>query len=461
MMDAKIYNDRRTILSGKIGKGIIMLAANKHLPRNYTANVMPFRQDSSFLYYTGLENPDLYCIIDCDSGEEILFGHEPNMEDTIWSGSMESMAELAGNAGIRYSRSIEQLDGFLTQGLRNSMKVHYLPPYTANRLNELGKLLNKSVSEISKGISDELIKAVIAQRIIKTDDEVREIETALDMATGPMHIRAMQMAQEGVYEYEIVAEIYRLAKKQNMEMAYPVICSVRGEVLHNEFHHNKLEPGQLLLIDAGAESRGHYASDITRTAPVGGKFTNRQKEIYEIVLKAQLQALDTIKPGIPYKEVHMQAALTMAEGLKEIGLMNGDMQEAVEAGAHALFFPHGLGHMLGLDVHDMEDLGENFVGYAGEAERIAQFGTAYLRLGRTLQPGFVLTVEPGIYFIPNLIQLWEAEKKYDHFLVYERIREYIGFGGVRIEDNVLVTSSGKKVLGKAIPKSVNEIEMLR
>jgi Xaa-Pro dipeptidase len=460
-MDATEYKQRRKILSEKIGRGIILLATNKHLPRNYPGNVLPFRQDSSFLYYTGLESPGLFCIIDCDSGEEILFGNEPTIEDTIWSGSMESLSELARNSAIQNNRSIEELAAYLSLNVKKSRPVHYLPPYTSNRLNELSTLLNKNSDLVTKEVSDDLKRAVVEQRIYKTEKEIQEIENALDSATGPMHIKAMQLAKAGVYEFEIVAELFRLAKKKNLEMAYPVICSVRGEILHNESHANILKTGQLLLIDAGAESRLHYASDITRTVPVDGIFSSRQKEIYEIVLTAQLQAINSIKPDVTYREIHISAALNMAEGLKEIGLMKGNMEEAVEAGAHALFFPHGLGHMLGLDVHDMEDLGENLVGYADAVERSKQFGTAYLRLARKLQPGFVLTVEPGIYFIPNLIHQWETEQKFHAFIAYNRVKEYIDFGGIRIEDNVLVTSSGARVLGKAIPKAVDEIERLQ
>jgi Xaa-Pro aminopeptidase len=459
-MDSTVFKERRNILAGKAGNGIILLAANKHLPRNYPGNIMPFRQDSSFLYYTGIENPNIYCVIDCDSGEETVFGQEPTIEDTIWSGSLEGLKEIAFRAHIHATQSIEQLSGLLTKAKSAKRRVHYLPPYTSDRLTELSNFFGINQQEAKSAISVELIRAVVSQRMYKSEEEVNEVETALNLATGPMHIAAMKMARAGVYEYHIVAELYKLAKEQNMEMAYPVICSVRGEVLHNESHVNKLKEGQLLLIDAGVESLMHYASDITRTAPVGGKFSNKQKEIYEIVLAAQLQAIETLKPGITYRDVHLNAALTIAEGLKQIGLMKGDLNEAVQAGAHALFFPHGLGHMLGLDVHDMEDLGENVVGYGDELQRSSQFGTANLRLARTLEPGFLFTVEPGIYFIPNLIRLWESEKKHHQFINYSALHSYLDFGGIRIEDNIFITSSGARILGRPIPKSVIEIEAL-
>ena len=273
-----------------------------------------------------------------------------------------------------------------------------------------------------------------------------------------MHILAMKMAREGVFEREIVAEMFRMAKAKDLEFAYGVICSVRGETLHNESHSNQLVKGQLLLVDAGVESPMHYASDITRTSPVGGKFTVRQREIYELVLSAQMESIKSIKPGVRYRDIHLQAAHIIAEGLKDLGLMKGNCKEAVDAGAHALFFPHGLGHMMGLDVHDMEDLGEEYVGYRDGLERSSKFGTAYLRLARELETGFVLTVEPGIYFIPSLIKKWAGEKKYTEYINYLKLDSYLDFGGIRIEDNVLVTPEGCRILGDHIPKYADEVE---
>jgi Xaa-Pro aminopeptidase len=459
-MNATTYKERRSSLLKRVGSGVILLVANKHLPRNYAANTLPFRQDSSFLYYTGIDIPDLYCLLNCESGEEKLIGQEATIEDTIWSGSVESLEMIAQKASIAKTMEINRLTDLLTSCKDKKCVIHYLPPYTADRVLELGNLLGKTQKEIKSSASTDLIKAVISQRIIKSEAEVSEIETALNKATVPMYLTAMRMAKQGVYEYQIVAEMYKQAKEHNMEMAYPVICSVRGEVLHNESHNNKLEKGQLLLIDAGAESHLHYASDITRTIPVGGKFSDRQKAVYETVLEAQVQALNSIRPGVSYKEIHLQAALAIARGLKQIGLMQGDMEEAVRVGAHALFFPHGLGHSMGLDVHDMEDLGENLVGYDDEIKRSSQFGLAYLRMARVLQPGYVITVEPGIYFIPSLIDQWEADKKFAQFISYGELHKYLDFGGIRIEDNVFVTPTGGKVLGQPIPKTVSEIESL-
>lgn len=460
MIKSTTFKERREILSRKVKNGIILIAANKQLPRNYPANLLPFRQDSSFLYYTGINQPGLYCIIDCDAGNEFLCGIEPDIEDKIWSGSLPSLKELADGAGLKHTLHFKDLAAFITKALQQKKEIHYLPPYTAERINELTYLLGNSIEKIKSNISDNLVNSVIEQRMIKTEDEVAEIEFVIDRVTRPMHIAAMRMSLPGKYEYQILSEMEKITIENKMQQAFPVICSVRGEVLHNIYYSNKLEIGQLLLVDAGNEGSLHYASDITRTTPVGGKFSEKQKEIYEVVLNAQLYAIQAIKPGISYKDIHLKAASEITKGLKQLGIMQGDPEEAVNAGAHALFFPHGLGHMLGLDVHDMEDLGENNVGYGQEFKRSEQFGTAYLRLARSLQKGFVLTVEPGIYFIPPLIEMWESEKKFNHFINYSKVHEYINFGGVRIEDDILVTDTGAKVLGIPIPKSIEEIESL-
>jgi Xaa-Pro aminopeptidase len=306
-------------------------------------------------------------------------------------------------------------------------------------------------------ISVELIKAVVSLRNIKDKFEIEEIEKAA--AIGHlMHVTSMKMAKPGVLEREIAGAIEGIALAHGAMTSFPVILSQNGETLHNHDHSQYLQKGRLMVTDAGAETMMHYASDFTRTIPVGGKFSQKQKEIYQIVLNANNEATKAIAPGVTYQSVHLLAAKVIATGLKEIGLMQGDVDEAVKAGAHAMFFPHGLGHMLGLDVHDMENLGENYVGYDEEVSRIQQFGTAYLRLGRRLQPGFVLTNEPGIYFIPALIDLWKKENKFNEFINYNKVEEYIGFGGIRLEDNILVTETGCRMIGQRIPVTVEEVE---
>lgn len=457
-MEILDYKERREILKKKVEKGIILLAGNNPQPMNYPSNILPYRQDSTFLYYTGLTTPNLVFVSDCESGEEILFGYQPQIEDFIWSGPQTSLAETASSAGIRRSMEIGELAPYINKMLDLDRKIHYLPAYPYDRKIFLSALLNKSIDNVSQGNSVELIEAVISQRIHKSDAEVTEIEKALNEVTGPMHIAAMKLARPGQFEYQIVAEIMKIMKLHNCGPAYPVICTVHGETLHNESHTNKLQEGKLLLLDAGAESKDFYASDITRTTPVGGRFNSIQKEIYELVLQTQIHAIEAVGPGTRYADVHMKAAREITEGLKQLGIMKGDIDEATSEGAHALFFPHGLGHMLGLDVHDMEDLGETRVGYSASVTRSSQFGKASLRLARELEPGFVLTVEPGIYFIPALIELWKKDKKFEDFINYDRVEQYMDFGGIRIEDNVLVTTTGNKTLGNPIPKTIRDVE---
>lgn len=440
--------------------GIIVIFGNRHQPRNYPSNILPFRQDSNFLYYTGIDIPGLICSIDCDANQEFLFGTEPTVEDKIWSGYLEPISSLAQKAGISSSKSLNDFNSFIEEALKKGRKIHYLPPYPNDRLLLLSELLNKSPDEVKSGVSIELIRLIVNQRSYKSGEEVGEIEWALENITAPMHILAMKMATPGNHESHIVAEMIKMAKRHNVDHAYPAICSIHGETLHNESYPNTLKEGNLLLVDAGAESLKHYASDITRTVPVGGKFSSFQRDIYELVLTAQEKAISEIKPDIPYLDIHLNTAMLIAAGLKDLGLMRGDIEAAVYRGAHALFFPHGLGHMMGLDVHDMEDLGEDYVGYSKSIKRSKQFGLAYLRLARKLEPGFVITVEPGIYFIPSLIDLWQTEKKFMDFIDYNKLLKYRHFGGIRIEDNILVTDKGNRVLGPKIPKTCSEIEEL-
>lgn len=457
-MSGTIYTERRNLLRKKLDRGIILLIGNNPQPMNYPSNPLPFRQDSTFLYYTGLSLPKLIYVADCESNEEILFGYQPQTDDLIWSGPQPFLDKLATESGIQKWLELEKLKTYLDKSLQAGRKIHYLPAYPYDRKLFLAELFHKSIPEISENFSQELTGVVISQRIYKNNIEINEIEEVLNRVTAPMHLVAMKMAKPGLHEYDIVAEMMKIMKQHNSGPAYPVICTIHGETLHNESHTDQLREGQLLLVDAGAESHAFYASDITRTTPVGGKFTTIQKEIYEIVLQAQIEAIHAVKPGVRYSDIHRQAAHNIAVGLKQINLMKGDIDEAIEQGAHALFFPHGLGHMLGLDVHDMEDLGENNVGYNSSVTRSSQFGTANLRLARALEPGFVLTVEPGIYFIPALIELWKKDNKCQNFINYSQLERYKNFGGIRIEDNVLVTSDGHKVLGNPIPKTTQEIE---
>lgn len=457
MFSKDVYIERRNRLKKLAGKGVILLLGNTEAPMNYPANTYRFRQDSTFLYLFGLDEPGLAAIIDIDNNLDTIFGSDIDIDDIIWMGPHESVKLKAAKAGITHTEAYHKLFDFIDQARSVKAVVHYLPPYRAENKLLLERALGIPVAHLKEEASTSLIKGVIALRSVKEDIEITEIEGFMDVAYE-MHTTAMKMAKEGTREQKIAGCIEGIAMSYGGYVSFPVILSKHGETLHNHSHDNILKNGDLLLIDAGAESPSHYATDHTRTIPVGGVFSQKQKEIYEIVLKANLRAIELIKPGITYKSIHLECSLVIAEGLKALGLMKGDMKQAVDLGAHALFFPHGLGHMMGLDVHDMEDLGENFVGYDEQIKRSELFGTAYLRLGRALQEGFVITVEPGIYFVPALIDLWKEENRFSEFINYDRVEEYRSFGGIRIEDDMLVTTTANRVLGRPIPKTVNEIE---
>ncbi|MEM7037878.1 MAG: aminopeptidase P family protein, partial [Bacteroidota bacterium] len=431
------------------------LLGNDETGMNYKANVYHFRQDSSFLYYTGIDRAGLAAIIDTDSGATTLIGTELTMDDVVWTGPMPSLRDAADLSGIEYVADWSKATGLLGNG-----PTHYLPIYRGDHAFKIADVLGISPREAKEKHSETLIRAVIAQRAYKTDEELVELDRAVAL-TNDIHVAAMRIARPGLTEAEVHAEIQRVVNAADSHLSFPAIVTVNGQTLHNHYHHNPLEPGQMLLVDAGGESAMRYAGDMTRTFPVDPMFTLRQKEVYEVCLQSQLDAIEALKPGVAYKDVHLLAAKTIATGLTEIGLMKGDPEAAVAAGAHALFFPHGLGHMMGLDVHDMEGLGENYVGYDDAVQRSDQFGLAFLRLGRALQPGFVITVEPGIYFIPELIDMWAAEKRHAEFLNYEAIDSYKDFGGIRIEDDFVITTNGSRLLGGDVPKTVADVEAIR
>ncbi len=457
MFDSKIYTDRRNRLKQNIKSGLILFLGNEESPMNYPGNPYHFRQDSSFLYFFGLDFPALAAVIDIDEDKEIVFGNDVEIEDIIWMGFQPLLSERAMGAGIKDTAPLNQLEETVKEAIKKGKKVHYLPPYRPETRLKLAKLLDRDPDVLQEQVSKELIKEVVAQRSIKISEEIDEMEKA-QRVSYEMHTTAMRMAKAGVYEREIVGKIEGIAFSHGCQMAFPTILTIDGQTLHNHYHGNELKEGRLLVNDSGAESEMHYASDITRTIPVGGKFTERQKEIYEIVLNSNMTAIQSIKPGIKYREVHLEIAKIIASGLKDLGLIKGNIDDAVKEGVHAMFFPHGLGHLIGLDVHDMEDLGEDYVGYDDKTKRSEQFGFAYLRFAKELQTGYVLTVEPGIYFIPALIDKWKGENKLIQFIDYEKAEMYKDFGGVRIEDNVLVTEEGSRVLGKQVPKEVKDVE---
>jgi Xaa-Pro aminopeptidase len=458
MFPPEVYIRRRKQLRELVGKGVILFLGNKEVAMNYAANNYPFRQDSSFLYYFGLDMPGLAGMIDCESPIEVLYGSDPTLEDIIWVGKPEPLQEKALKAGITKVKPLERLDGDVFRVIAHSREVHYLPPYREQRRLQLAYYDNLKYEEVDRNASQALIKAVVEQRSVKDDMEIAELENTMNKVTAPAYAHVGGIIKPGNFEYQVAGAFEGFALENNCRLAYPIICTINGDTLHNHFYGNELIDGKLLLIDGGVESARRYATDITRTYPVSGKFTSQQKDIYQIVLNAQEESIKAIKPGIPFAEIHKTAATVIAKGLKELGLMKGSIEDAVNHGAHALFFPHGIGHMIGLDVHDMEDIGEEYVGYDDEFKRSEQFGTAYLRMAKRLRKGNVVTVEPGIYFIDPLINKWHSEGRYRDFIDYRAIVKFRESGGIRIEDNIAVTENGYRVIGNPIPKSIEEVE---
>ncbi|TWV94349.1 aminopeptidase P family protein [Chitinophaga pinensis] len=460
LFDELVYTKRRQKLSANVGKGLILLMGNDDSSMNYADNTYPFRQDSTFLYYAGIDIAGLALVLDTESGEEILFGREAGIDDIIWTGPLPSLQDLAQKVGIAKTTPYAQLGEVLKKAKDTGRRIHILPPYRPENKIKLAEWLQLSVAGLQEAVSLELIKAVITQRECKDPDEIAEMEAAVSVSVD-MHLAAMKYTRPGMKEYEIAAKVEEAALAAGGRLSYPTILTINGQVLHNHFHGNQVAEGHMILCDAGAETAMHYAGDLTRTFPVGKQFTTRQREMYQVVLDALDHAADLLKPGIQYKEVHTQASVKLVEGLKAIGLVKGDPAEAVAAGVHTLFFQCGLGHMIGLDVHDMEDLGEQYVGYSDTLKKSTEFGWKSLRLGRELKPGFVLTVEPGIYIIPELIDRWVAENKLSNFVDYNTLASYRDFGGIRIEDNFVITETGSRKLGKELPKTIAAVEALR
>ena len=459
MFSTKVYSDRRAKLREMLDSGLVLFPGNSDVPFNYPANIYPFRQDSSFLYFFGLDHADLFGVMDLGNGTDYIYGNDIDMDDIIWMGQQPTIADQARQAGVEKTAPLSELKSLIQAAKKAGRKIHFLPPYRCEIGIMMAGLLEISFNEVQTNVSVDLIKSVISLRMKKDELEIREIEKMIDVAYL-MHTAGMKMAKAGVIEREIAGTIEGIALANAGPVSFPVILSINGQTLHNHYHGNTLTEGRMLVMDAGCESDLHYASDITRTVPVGGKFSQRQKEIYEIVLNANLTAIAAVKPGVLFKDLHLLAATEISKGLIKLGLMKGDPKEAVDKGAYTLFFPHGLGHPLGLDVHDLEGLGENYIGYDEEITRSKEFGIAFLRFGRRLQEGFVMTIEPGIYFIPELIDSWKSENKLAEFIDYTNVETYKDFGGIRVEDDVLVTSTGGRVLGKPIPKTVAEIESM-
>jgi Xaa-Pro aminopeptidase len=456
MFEQDVYRARREGLRRRLGSGIALFPGNDESPMNYTDNTYRFRQDSSFLYYFGLDTAGLAATIDLDAGTEILYGPELTVEDFIWTGPLPSLKDRAARAGVERVLSPARLEEDLKRFRQAGRAVHFLPPYRPENKLKLLAWLGIPPDRAAAEASVPFIRAVVEQRSVKSPGEVAEIEKAVDISVD-MHLTALRMARPGVTEAEIAAAVHRVARAAGGDLSFPIIATIHGEVLHQHAQTETLKSGGMFLLDAGAETALHYAGDLSTTMPVDGRFTGRQKEIYGIALAAHERAKTSLKPGVPHLDVHLAACRTIAEGLKDLGLMKGDLDEAVRRGAHALFFPCGEGHMMGLDVHDMEDLGEVYVGYEGRPKS-TQFGLKSLRLARPLRPGFVVTVEPGIYFIPQLIDQWRAENRFPEYIDYDRVETYKGFGGLRNEEDVLITGDGHRVLGRRKPLTVEEVE---
>ena len=457
MFKKETYIARREQLRKDVGHGIIIIQGNREAPCNYPDNTYWFRQDSTFLYFFGLQREDLIGVLDCDNGKDYIFANDYDIDDIIWTGPLPSVKELAASVGVENSGSLKDLEKFIQNSKFKVHNFHYLPPYRADNTRQMSELLGIKYAAVNRYASMELIKACVKQRSIKSDEEIAEIEKAIATAYN-MHVGAMKMAMPGRYEYELAGFMQGEAWKGNGPVSFPVIMTIHGETLHNHGHNNKLVEGRMLVMDAGCETAMNYCSDITRSVPVGGHFNDRQRAIYQIVLDANMEAIRVTRPGITYQEVHTAASRILAQGYKELGILKGNLDDIVANGAHSLLMPHGLGHMMGLDVHDMENYGQINVGYDDETRPSEQFGLGSLRCGRRLQPGFVITDEPGCYFIPALIDKWRAEGTNKDYINFDELEKWKDFGGIRIEDDVLVTENGCRVLGKPIPKTIAEIE---
>ena len=454
------YKKRRKDLREKLGNGLIILLGNNEAPCNYPDNTYKFRQDSTFLYFFGINQPGVAGAIDAESGEEYLFGDDVTMDDIIWMGPQPSMKELAAEIGVGNSAPYAKLKELVQKAQKQNRTIHFLPPYRHDTMLCLEDLLGIRVAQLKENCSLAFIKAVVDLRSVKEACEIEEIERACDIGYE-MHTTAMRLCKPGVKEQYISGVLDGIASSYGSMVSFATIQSQNGETLHNHYHGNFLEVGRMMLTDAGAETNNNYCSDFTRTVPVGGKFNKRQKDVYNIVVACHDRAIDFAHPGTTWKEVHLNVCKVLAQGLKDLGLMKGNVEDAVSSGAHALFMPHGLGHMMGLDVHDMENLGQIYVGYDDETRPSEQFGLASLRMGRRLQEGFVITDEPGCYFIPALIDKWRAEKMHTDFLNYDAIEAYKDFGGIRLEDDILITKEGSRFLGqKRIPLTVEEVETI-
>lgn len=452
------YVERRNELKKLVGSGLIVLFGNNDSPANYPSNTYKFRQDSSFLYYFGLHRNGLVGVIDVDNDREYLVGDEIDIEDIVWYGSVTSVAEMAEMTGVARTAAMRELPAIVESAKAQGEEVHFLPPYRFDNQIQIMDLLGIHPSQQKAAASLKLIAAVVKMRTTKTEEEIAELERAAEIGYE-MHTTAMRLCRPGITEQYIGGMVDGIANAYGCMVSFQTIATQHGEVMHGNPSTAKLEAGRLMLVDAGAETNENYCSDNTRTTPVSGVFTQKQKDIYNIVVECHDHVLEVAKPGVKWWDVHFAVCRIITERLQQLGLMKGDVEESLKAGAHAMFLPHGLGHSMGMDVHDMEGLGQVYVGFDNEVRPSTQFGTNALRFGRRLQKGFVVTDEPGIYFIPALIDDWKKNDTNAQFLNFDKIDEYRDFGGIRIEDDVLITDEGCRFIGsKRIPYHVEDVE---
>ncbi|MGD8252440.1 MAG: Xaa-Pro aminopeptidase [Desulfobacterales bacterium] len=457
MFDPDVYRRRREDIRGRVGSGLLLFPGHEVSPVNFAANPYPFRQDSSFLYFFGIDAPGLWGLMDADRGSDLLFGEQAGPEDWIWAGPAPSLEEQADTCGVDVGGGKADLIRRVRSAQTAGSVLHFLPPYRGDQVLNLSAVTGLPPTGVVAGASGILADSVVSMRARKSPLEIGEIETALER-TAVLFSDVACMLADGERLLQLAGAVDSRIRRWGARLAFPLIMTLRGEILHAETADAALAPPALLLADMGVESPIGYASDITRTFPVGGRFTPEQRDVYAVVLEAQRAAIGQMAPGVAFREVHLTAARVIAHGLREIGVLRGDPDRAVSEGAHTLFFPHGLGHLLGLDVHDMESIGEDRVGYDDEIRRDRRFGFSALRFGRRLQPGFVLTVEPGIYFIPALIDRWRKEGRHADVIDFEAVNRLSKLGGIRIEDDVLVTDQGCRVLGPPIPRAIDEVE---
>ncbi len=460
VFDKSVYQSRREKLKAQIGKGLILLLGNEESSMNYRDNLYPFRQDSSFLYFFGLDKPGLAGIIDIDNNKEVIYGRDLTMDEIVWTGPQPTLAEQAIAVGIVATQQAGSLHSDLASARGAGRTIHFLPPYRPENILKLSGWLGFAPASAREHASVPLIKAVVQQRSSKSAEEIVQIEEAVDI-TAAMHLAAIKGARDGMTEAQLAGRLPGIAISAGGSLSFPTILTVNGQVLHNHYGPTVMKEGRIAICDSGAENAMHYAGDMTRTFPVGRKFTSLQREMYDIVLSSQEAAVKALRPGVLFRDVHFLAAQKLMEGLNAAGVTKGDPAEAVAAGAHTIVFQCGLGHMMGLDVHDMEDLGEEYVGYTDTLKKSKEFGLKSLRLARALEPGFVVTIEPGLYFIPELMDQYRAEKKFMDFINYDKLEAFRGFGGIRIEEDLLITEDGSRLLGKPLAKTAEEIEALR